>query len=71
MTLTKNNKYYNKNKTCKNRKGGNVIGRGGYGCVFYPALKCKNKKILWKKIIEKPITPPYNFNPVIKKINSP
>lgn len=53
MTLTKNNKYYNKNKTCKNRKGGNVIGRGGYGCVFYPALKCKNKKTRVKNKISK------------------
>lgn len=25
-------------------KGGNVIGRGGYGCVFMPSLKCKDKK---------------------------
>ena len=28
----------------KIRKGGNVLDSGGYGCVFYPALKCKNKQ---------------------------
>ena len=25
-------------------KGGEAIASGGYGCVFYPALKCKNRK---------------------------
>ena len=25
----------------KNKKGGNVIASGGYGCVFNPALKCQ------------------------------
>lgn len=25
------------------KKGGAVIGEGGFGCVFKPALKCKNK----------------------------
>ena len=24
-------------------KGGKMIDSGGYGCVFYPALLCKNK----------------------------
>ena len=28
----------------KTKKGGEVIDVGAYGCVFYPALKCKNKK---------------------------
>ena len=28
----------------KNKKGGKVIASGGFGCVFSPALKCKNKK---------------------------
>lgn len=27
-----------------NKHGGKVIGAGGFGCVFYPALTCKNKK---------------------------
>jgi len=26
--------------------GGKVIGSGGFGCIFRPALKCKNKKAL-------------------------
>ena len=28
----------------KSKKGGQLIDAGGYGCVFYPALKCKNKQ---------------------------
>ena len=24
--------------------GGKVIGSGGFGCIFKPALKCKNKE---------------------------
>ena len=24
-------------------QGGKAIASGGYGCVFYPALRCKNK----------------------------
>lgn len=27
-----------------NKKGGEAIASGGFGCVFSPALKCKNKK---------------------------
>jgi len=33
-------------KTHKNRtslKGGKVLGSGGFGCIFRPALKCKNR----------------------------
>ena len=26
------------------RKGGKPINSGGYGCIFKPALKCKNSK---------------------------
>ena len=33
--------------------GGNVIGSGGFGCVFRPALKCKGKKRTVKKMISK------------------
>jgi hypothetical protein len=29
-------------KTKKNSKGGKVLASGGFGCVFTPALKCKN-----------------------------
>ena len=25
-------------------KGGKVLASGGYGCIFKPVLKCKNKK---------------------------
>ena len=31
-------------KSKQTKKGGEVLDSGGYGCVFYPALKCKNKK---------------------------
>lgn len=31
------------NKLLKMIKGGKAIGAGGYGCVFEPALKCKNE----------------------------
>ena len=33
-----------------NIKGGEVIASGGFGCVFSPALKCKNKKRTKNKI---------------------
>jgi len=38
--------YIHKNKK-KNitRKGGSVIGSGGFGCVFRPQLKCKHERI--------------------------
>jgi hypothetical protein len=41
-----------------NIKGGEVIASGGFGCVFSPALKCKNKKrtknkITWEVKMEK------------------
>ena len=37
-----------KNKTVKrsrNRLGGVAVASGGFGCIFNPALKCKNEKI--------------------------
>ena len=33
--------------------GGKVVGSGGFGCVFRPALKCKGKKRTVKKMISK------------------
>jgi len=33
-------------------EAGRVIGAGGFGCVFYPSLKCKNKK-MGKNLISK------------------
>ena len=37
----------------KQKKGGSVIGAGGYGCVFRPAIQCKKSK---KKITKKNVT---------------
>jgi hypothetical protein len=37
---TKKNK--SKNKSTRFKKGGKVIGSGGYGCIFSPALKCQD-----------------------------
>lgn len=33
--------------------GGKPIGSGGYGCVFYPALRCTNKSTPHRKMISK------------------
>lgn len=38
---TKKNKKY---KINRNKKGGEAIASGGFGCIFNPALKCKTKK---------------------------
>jgi serine/threonine protein kinase len=38
----KNRIHYSNSST--SLKGGKVIGSGGFGCIFKPALKCKNKK---------------------------
>ena len=42
----------NETKTNKTRKikGGKVIGSGGFGCIFKPALKCTSKKRSHKDI---------------------
>lgn len=48
----KNNKV-KKVKKNKNQSAGKVIGSGGFGCVFLPALKCKNKKTNTKGKISK------------------
>ena len=37
-------------KTRKIKHGGHVIGSGGFGCIFKPALKCKTQKNNLKKI---------------------
>ena len=39
------------NKTRK--RGGKSVGSGGYGCVFRPALVCKNKKTRKKHMVSK------------------
>jgi len=43
MTNINTTNETNTNKTRK-IKGGKVIGSGGFGCIFKPALKCKSKK---------------------------
>ena len=40
-------------KDAKDIKGGKVIASGGFGCVFYPSLKCKNNKTRKKNTISK------------------
>ena len=60
-------------------KGGEIIGSGGFGCVFKPSLKCKNQKYknnnyLSKLMIKKNAIDEYNLLNNIKtkliKINS-
>ena len=54
-----------------NIKGGKVIASGGFGCVFSPALKCKNKKReknkITKLMTEKHALAEYNEVMNIKK----
>jgi serine/threonine protein kinase len=45
MNIMKNDKRNDKTTSMKNSlKGGKVIGSGGFGCVFKPAIKCKGQK---------------------------
>lgn len=51
MKSNKKQKIYRKKRTHRKRNskkrvkfGGEIIGQGGYGCVFYPALNCTNDK---------------------------
>jgi serine/threonine protein kinase len=49
--------------------GGKVIGSGGFGCVFRPALKCKGKPRTTKKMISKMMTTKhaqYEYDEIIK-----
>jgi hypothetical protein len=66
---TKHLKQARKSKQTK--KGGEVLDSGGYGCVFYPALKCKNKKTrtdgISKLSLKKYTMEEWN---IYKKINS-
>ena len=48
-----NEKQHTRKITQKHKKGGKIIGYGGYGCVFVPALKCKNKKSRSKSKVSK------------------
>lgn len=40
----------------KSKQGGKVLASGGFGCVFFPALKCKNNKTRKNKAISKLMT---------------
>tara|TARA_Y200000002_G_scaffold373611_1_gene373020 strand:+ start:286 stop:1437 length:1152 start_codon:yes stop_codon:yes gene_type:complete len=40
----------------KTRKGGKVIGSGGFGCVFRPALKCSKKRNRGANMVSKLMT---------------
>lgn len=40
----------------KTRKGGKVIGSGGFGCVFRPALKCSKKRNRGTNMVSKLMT---------------
>ncbi len=53
-----NNKFTRKtkNQNKKSRKGGDVIGSGGFGCVFRPALKCSKKKQRKTNMVSKLMT---------------
>lgn len=48
-TNTLRNKYTRR----RFRRGGEVLDSGGYGCVFYPSLKCKGVTLKRKKYISK------------------
>jgi len=39
----KNDKNYTSSTTKTTLKGGKVIGSGGFGCIFKPAIKCKGQ----------------------------
>ena len=58
-------------------KGGKAIAAGGYGCVFNPALKCKNKerikgvsKLLKKIEAQKEFNETKVIRPIMKKIKN-
>ena len=71
------NKLYSSLKT--KLKGGKVIGSGGFGCIFRPALKCKNRtvsktardqitKLMKKRYAIKEKMEVLKFNKLLKKI---
>ena len=71
--LNKNSKFNKKNrKTLKNikgKKGGKVLASGGFGCVFTPALRCKNKKTRKRNGVSKLITSKYaikEYNEIVQ-----
>jgi hypothetical protein len=76
MTITHKNRNRMKNKKAS-LKGGKVIGAGGFGCIFKPSLKCKNKevrvkdnisKLMKNKHVHKEYNEVIKFNTLLKKI---
>ena len=56
-------------------QGGKLIDYGGYGCVFYPALKCKNRtrkqgisKLMFKEYGDREFKDLTKFGKILKKI---
>ena len=65
------------NKKVTRKRGGKVIDSGGYGCVFRPALKCKNtnkrkrhtiSKLMTKKHTQSEFEEITRFLPIIRAI---
>jgi len=50
---TISNKHHPSLPNQTRKRGGRTIGSGGYGCVFRPALACKNKKTRKKHMVSK------------------
>lgn len=61
-----------KNKTIKrNKKAGAAVNSGGFGCLFSPALKCKNNNTRKKDYVSKLLIKKFGFQEIniIDKIN--
>ena len=56
MNQKNKTKKKNHNIIKKTRKGGKVIGSGGFGCVFRPALKCSKKTNRGANMVSKLMT---------------
>ena len=76
--MAKTRKNQRKNLYSK-LKGGKVLGSGGFGCIFRPALKCKNRsasktsgdlitKLMKKRYAIKEKMEVLKFNKLLKKI---
>lgn len=53
-------------------KGGNIIGSGGYGCVFRPSLKCRGQSRTKKKMVSKLMETKYaqqEYNEIVQYKN--
>lgn len=44
---------FNGSHVSRNKDGGELIGQGTYGCVYYPGIKCPGKKDNYKKYVTK------------------